>query len=205
MQASSATHEWMNSWKKFQQGNFSVLGDVFQLLYKELYYYGLKIVPMPDLVKDTIQDLFVDIWHRRKKMTEIGNIKAYLFIAVRRKLLRCIETIRKENKAENLPQEPFIFSVEDFLINEEDNSDVYTQLIQSMQKLTDRQREVILLRFNHELEFSEISMIMGINIQSVRNLLFRSLQNIRKDMNDAGIKGTDDIEVFLFYIFRHKK
>jgi DNA-directed RNA polymerase specialized sigma24 family protein len=74
-----------------------------------------------------------------------------------------------------------------------------------MDGLTDRQREVILLRFFHGLEFHEISQVLQMNIQSVRNLLFRSLDKIRKDLSDQGVTSVDNVEMFLFTIFTKKE
>ena len=47
--------------------------------------------------------------------------------------------------------------------------------------LTGRQKEIIYLRFIHEMSFDEISEIMEINIQSARNLLARSMEKLRKE------------------------
>jgi RNA polymerase sigma factor (sigma-70 family) len=194
-----------DSWQKFRQGNHAVLGEIFQNLYKELYFYGLKLVAVPDLVKDTIQDIFTDVWDRRQKMNGVDNIKAYLFVSVRRKLLKRIEKLRNESFFHPSLVEPMVFSTEDFIVKEETDSQVIVALVQSLKKLTERQREVVLLRFNHELEFQEIAMVMDMNVQSARNLLFRALENIRRDMNASGIIGSSDIEMFLLIVFQKKE
>lgn len=49
-----------------------------------------------------------------------------------------------------------------------------------MRGLSGRQKEIIYLRFVHEMSFDEISEIMDIHVQSARNLLFRSIEKIRK-------------------------
>ena len=50
-----------------------------------------------------------------------------------------------------------------------------------MRGLSNRQREIIYLRFVHEMSFEEISVIMNIHVQSARNLLARSMDKIRKE------------------------
>lgn len=50
-----------------------------------------------------------------------------------------------------------------------------------MRGLSNRQREIIYLRFVHEMSFEEISVIMDIHVQSARNLLARSMDKIRKE------------------------
>ena len=201
---SSPSNNPHDAWSNFKGGDFASLGILFEAYYQELFYYGIKIVAMPELVKDAIQDLFTDVWERRKNMVSVENIKAYLIISLRRELLHRITKIRKENAHDQQPHLQFSFSAEDFLISTEQNSEHSHALTQSMAGLTERQREVILLRFFHGLEFPEISQVLEMNIQSVRNLLFRSLDKIRKDMSDKGIAGVENVEMFLWSVFSKK-
>jgi RNA polymerase sigma factor (sigma-70 family) len=194
-----------DAWGNFKGGDFASLGILFETHYQELFYYGIKIVAMPELVQDTIQDIFADVWERRNSMVTVSNFKAYLLISLRNDLIRRINRIRKESSSDAIPTLQFSFSPEDFLISNEQNSEHTRLLSVSMDGLTDRQREVILLRFFHGLEFHEISQVLQMNIQSVRNLLFRSLDKIRKDLSDQGVTSVDNVEMFLFTIFTKKE
>ncbi|MBV5312606.1 MAG: sigma-70 family RNA polymerase sigma factor [Prolixibacteraceae bacterium] len=199
------SNQLQDIWSNFKGGDFASLGILFETHYQELFYYGIKIVALPELVKDTIQDLFTDMWERRSKMSTVENIKAYLIISLRRELIHRISKVRKENMDDQLLPLQFSFSAEDFLISTEQNTEHSRLLTKSMEGLTDRQREVILLRFFHGLEFQEISQALEMNIQSVRNLLFRSLDKIRKDMSEQGVTGVENVEMFLWSVFGRKK
>lgn len=193
------------AWNKFRGGNFDSLGLLFEIHYQELFYYGIKIVDLPELVKDVIQDLFADVWERRDKMASINNFKAYLLISLRRELIRRITKIRKETQSEEVLTLQFSFSAEEFLIHNEETQSHSRLLADSLSSLTERQREVILLRFFHNLEFAEIGQVLEMNIQSVRNLLFRALDKIRKDLANQGVAGVENVEVLLWNIFQQKK
>lgn len=200
-----SSNQQFDPWRNFKDGDFSSLGILFEKHYRELFYYGNKIVVLPEMVKDAIQDLFIDVWERRDKMTEVENIKAYLIISLRRELIRRSLKIRKETSTDQSFASQFSFSPEDFLISSEQNAEHTEILSRSMESLTDRQREVILLRFYHNLEFYEVSQVLEMNIQSVRNLLFRALDKIRKDMSDQGVTGVENVEMFLWLVFGQKK
>ena len=113
--------------------------------------------------------------------------------------------IRKENVSESELSIQFSFSPEDFLISSEQTLEHTKLLAKSMELLTDRQREVILLRFYHNLEFFEIASVLEMNVQSVRNLLFRALEKIRRELSEQGVTGTENIEMFLWGIFAKKR
>ncbi len=180
------------------------LGDIFEKQFRDLYFYGIKLVPISELVKDTIQDLFTELCDQKQRPREIQNIEAYLFVSLRRELLRRVEKLRKNNSIEETPIESFVFSEEDFLVDKDSGAAVRQQLIKCLDELTDRQREVILLRFKHEMEFVEISKVLDMNVQSVRNLLFRALEKIRKKITLSGGGKLHDLEVFLFTVFRKR-
>ena len=50
----------------------------------------------------------------------------------------------------------------------------------ALKALTDRQREVIYLKFNQNMSYEEIGDILGINYQSIRNLAHRAITELRK-------------------------
>lgn len=194
-----------DAWDSFKSGDFDSLGILFELHYQELFYYGIKVVDLSELVKDTIQDLFADVWERRDKMLNVSNFKAYLIISLRHELIRRAGKLRTELLSNEISSLQFSFSAEEFLINDEEIKSQSRLLANSLSSLTEKQREVILLRFFHNLEFEEMAQILDINIQSVRNLLFRSLEKVRKDMADQGITNTENIEMMLWVLFSQKK
>jgi len=193
------------AWDNFKSGDFDSLGGLFELHYQELFYYGIKVIDLSELVKDTIQDLFAEVWERRDKMMNVANFKAYLIISLRRELIRRAGKLRRESLADEISSLQFSFSAEEFLINDEEIKSQSRILANSLSSLTEKQREVILLRFFHNLEFEEMAQILDINVQSVRNLLFRSLEKVRKDMNDQGITNIENIEMMLWFLFAQKK
>jgi len=71
---------FQEAWMNFKGGDFASLGILFEIHYQELFYYGIKIIAIPELVKDTIQDLFADVWEYRARMASVENFKAYLIL-----------------------------------------------------------------------------------------------------------------------------
>ncbi len=201
MKIAKATSNCSEEQERFKEGELSLLGELFCTYYQELFYYGIKLVAMPEMVKDTIQDLFIDLWRKPQNIGKVKNLKAYLISSFRHELIRRIGQFRKESPVVSLKTCQFEFSQEDFLIAEEENTEYSEFLSQSLKGLTERQREVILLRFFHNLEFPEMSRILLISIQSVRNLLFRALDKIRKDLSEKKVSGFHDVEIFLLHVF----
>lgn len=191
-------------WKQFKAGDQEALGKIFYNYFHELYFYGVKILPVADLVKDVIQEMFVRLWDRRESIGEVVNVKPYLLVTLRNELIRAAKENRFAEMEISLKSEPFILAVDDFMIREESSKELNQRLVNSLNQLSDRQREVILLRFYHNLEFEELAEVMEMKVQSVRNLLFRSLEKIRKDFKKTDFHISESIEIILFNFFQKK-
>lgn len=189
--------------QRFQAGDRDALGHIFRHYFSELYSYGLKIIANPDLVKDQIQDLFVHFWEERQRLGEIRNLKVYLLVSLKNNLLRAIKRQRNDESEDN--HELFVISAEDFIIEQEDGHVLSRQVAECIERLSSRQREVIFLRFYHNLDFLQLADVMGMNVQSVRNLLFRGLEKIRQEIGDSDIHQSDKIEFILFQLFARIK
>ena len=192
-------------WWRIKKGDQEALGKVFHNYYNELYYYGIKIIPDEEKVKDAIQDLFVVIGERGAKLGEVENIKAYLLSSLRRKLLKNPKRQFLIFTDSTGIEKEFAFSPEDFMVHQEQAKTFSRQLNHCFSQLTPRQREVVFLRFYHELPLSEIANVLNMNIQSARNLLFRALSKLRKLILAESITEWGNLELFLLSVFSNLK
>jgi len=169
-------------WQSFIGGDNGAL----KLLYTEfsdvLYGFGLRFTTDTDLVKDGIQDLFLDLFKYRQSLAADVNVKSYLFTSLKRKI--CL--VLKKNAAEiNQSFEiPFLISgsTEERIINEEQQSELLGRLNRQLELLPSRQKEALYLRFNSELEYEEIAVVMNISVETCRTLVYRAVKQLRERM-----------------------
>jgi RNA polymerase sigma factor (sigma-70 family) len=145
-----------------------------------MFAYGLCITPDRDLIKDCIQDVFVNVYNLRKTLQR-ENIKFYLMKALRNELYRAFrdakETISLEECGDELA---LVHSVEDIYMEREREEGLRIDVRKMLSVLTPNQRKAVYHKYIEELSLQEISDIMGINYQSVQNLIQRSIQKIRE-------------------------
>lgn len=175
-------------WEGVRKGNESAFSDLFKLYYSDIYHYGISIVNHPDLVKDTIQDVFSRLWEKRASIGEARNPKAYLLTSFRRKLFLnkedyCFETT--DDIIRDAAQNKFSFEPSDFLETNELSEQFRHSLLQALNSLSARQQEIIVLRFYHQLRYGEIAQIMSVNEQTVRNLMHRIIEKLRNKIDPA--------------------
>lgn len=188
-------------WIELKRGDPDVLKVLFFRYYNDLYFYGTKLVNDQNLVVDTIQDLFSGLWEGRKRLSEVQHIKAYLFKVYRNKLLQAPPKKMIQfslSDTGQLPDKSFIISHEDVIIEEETRLQMSKTISAVLEELTDRQKEILYLKFYTGLTHDEISDALGMNKQSVSNLLNRSINSFRKKM-----KSFDFAAFLIFLEFLH--
>jgi RNA polymerase sigma factor (sigma-70 family) len=171
-------HRWLN----FLHGDKSALSSIFLEFHDDLFRYGHRLSGDENLVKDSIQDLFLKLWKNRSNLRPIDDIKPYLFRSLRNHIIDSLELEKSRLILDNETDYPFYitYSPEDFLINHQVSEEIRMKVINTLNKLTSRQREAIYLRYFEELDFETIAITMDMNVQSVRNTLQRGFQVMRE-------------------------
>jgi RNA polymerase sigma factor (sigma-70 family) len=171
--------EW---WPLLVKGNKQAFSELFLAYHDDLFRYGTRLLRDQETINDCIQNLFLKIWKNRNNLEHVKDIKPYLFRSLRNHIFDSIELRRQDLPIENDTEDYFNveFSAEDFLITCQTEKDQHEVVIRLLNQLTSRQRHAIYLRYFEDLEFEEISQIMNMNVQSVRNLISRGLLVMRK-------------------------
>lgn len=170
-------------WNSLRNGDQKALEEIYRTYFSELYSYGRKLSRDENTVEDCIQELFVDLWNRRDKLSETDSIKPYLFVSLKRKIFHTIKKLRKSTDTE-LEEKHFDaeLSIDEILIAEETTSEQKSSLKSAFQSLSDRQKEILYLKYYSEMDYEEITEIMEMNYQSARNLVSRAIQKLSKHM-----------------------
>lgn len=143
--------------------------------------YGLKIHPQQAFVKDCIHDVFLNIWTRRQKLSQVENVKAYLFTSLR---LRIIEQSTSDRAREQRQQhfameaDTRLLNIEQLKVAGEQEQEKRKILKKAVDNLSKRQKEAVYLKFFNGFTNEEIADIMGVNKQSVYNLVSQAIKNM---------------------------
>lgn len=170
------SERYINSQSEYLE-TFSGLYDSYVNL---LFNFGCKITSDRELVKDCIHDIFVKMYNKQIDMENVMNIRSYLYVSLKNKL--CDE-LRKKNHFTDKELEDYQHvsdkNAEDEFIHNEKESFSSQTLTRLMSELSGREREAITLYYLENKKYEDISELMGINYQSLRNLIYRGLTRLR--------------------------
>jgi RNA polymerase sigma factor (sigma-70 family) len=170
-------------WNRFRGGDDSAFAILFELFSEPLYRYGMKFITDESLVKDYIQDLFVKLHEQRASLPPSLNPKFYLLLTMKNLIMD--EMIKNQRLVYVPPEElPFIatYSFVDEEFDKEEEEQRMEKFNGIFKMLKPRQKEAIYLRYQLDLSYEEVAGLLGVNYQSARNLIHRSITKIRKNV-----------------------
>ena len=147
-----------------------------------LFAFGSRFTTDREMLKDCIHDVFVKLYTRRDNLGPIDNVDNYLFISLRNRIndeFRRNVKVRDEEICEaNMHA---VADNEEYMHERMERQQALTDSVtQYFNKLSPRQQQIINLYYIEERKYDDICRIMGINYQSVRNLMHRSISRLRE-------------------------
>lgn len=172
-------------WQSFKNGSQDAFHTVYLDHFKSLIQYGLRIINNEELVKDVIHDLFVKIWNNKSTLTDVAHIRSYLLVSLRMSLLNKVKQNNRIQLYEEVEQLPFEmeFSVESKFVQKEAHTLQQRMLIEALNQLSPRQKEVIYLRYFEELDYDTIASIMELTVKATYKLTARGIDALKAIMN----------------------
>lgn len=174
-------HEHYNVlWQRSAAGDREAFGELVEAHYQILFNYGTHFTSDRELLKDTLQDLFISLWEKREAL-KIKHPTIYLLRSVRNNLYLSFRKVSGSiiSLDATLHDQSDEFTIEKALIQEESVTSKKSKIIAAIHTLPKRQKEAIFLKFYQGLENEQIAELMFVNRQSVANLLHKAILNLR--------------------------
>jgi len=186
-------------WNQLKAGKRQALESIYRNNFAHLYNYGKKLSRDESLIEDCIQDLFVELWEKRDRLGDTDSIKPYLLVSIRRKIINTANKLQKTISDKEPTDESFEaeLSIDSLLVEDEKKRENQHKLREAMLKLSHRQREVIYLKYQQNMDYKDIADSMNINYQSVRNLVSKAISQLSKHIGFIGV-------LILFDLFEYK-
>jgi len=184
-QAPFDKERYIDLWTSFINGDNDAFSEIYKNSYKALYSYGLSFKITDEQVRDIIQDLFVKLYTRPALVRDSSTLRPFLFTAMRNACINMIKAEKKHSGLEKIEEFEVNYSIVENSIEDREEEDRIKNLVKNiLDQLTTRQREIIHLRFLHQMEYEEISKVMDMSEQAARNLTYRAMDKIRKENSD---------------------
>lgn len=173
-------------WNSFRSGGDSAFIKIYEIYFPILYSYGHQFTNDTDLIKDSIQEFFIELRSNRSRLGETTSVKAYFFKSMRRRLLRALSK-KKLLLYDGHLEKDFDFEIslswESIVINNQIEAEQRLKLEGAFDKLSKRQKEAIIYFYYEGLSYEEIASIMDLaKVKYARTLVYRSIDKLKEEI-----------------------
>lgn len=164
--------------EEFKNGNEKAIRQLYDIHYRPLCYFNLKIVNFYQEAEDISTETFLKLIQKRKDFESLSQIKSFLYTVSKN---ACLDFLRKEKRHKKSYQEiPHLSTFEESIIDQEMISAKVLQSIYSEIELLPNQcKQVFKMIYFEGLPTSKVAQEMGISTQTVLNQKAKALAKIR--------------------------
>ena len=168
-------------WQKFLLGDDKSFDRLYDKFVRILFLYGLQFTYDRELVKDCIQDVFLQVFKTRTQLYHVKNVGVFLHVALKNRIFNALkkEKIHARYITASAFSEIDDYTAEQKLESLEEEQQNRSRMEKMMKLLTPQQRKVIHYKYIEDLSLEEISVRLKINYQSVQNILQRAIKKIK--------------------------
>jgi RNA polymerase sigma factor (sigma-70 family) len=175
-------------WQRSVAGDKEAFCQLVEAHYKVLFNYGATFTSDRELIKDTLQDLFIHLWEKRETL-RIQYLTMYLLRSIRNNLFQSfrgtpLDSVAIDQEVHDRADE---FTIENSLIFQEADSEKKQKIKKAIATLPRRQKEVIFLKFYQGCDNEQIADLMQVNRQSVANLLHKAILHLRATFDQVSL------------------
>jgi len=176
-------HLLLDLWHQSQAGDSVAFCHLTDKLYRTLFNYAFNFTSDREFIKDSIQELLINIWEKRQRI-EIQFVAIYFLKSIRNQLL---QEFRRNNSHSFLEIDE-AGQISDYRTVETDieQNEIYSEnqfkVRNAVNELPKRQKEAVFLKYFEGMENEQIADLMQVNRQSVANLLFKALSTLKSQI-----------------------
>lgn len=148
---------------------------LFLPYHRKLYRIAFRFLENEADAEDLLQDVYLQLWERRKDLSVIANAEAYCCTLVKNRCLDKLKSVRHyvSESISGRDEAPEEFTPEERL----EAKDELRCVEGLMERLPEPQQTVMQLRHINDCTMEEIEQVTGLNAVNIRVLLSRGRKN----------------------------
>lgn len=149
-------------------GDEGAFKKIYYLFYKKLFLFSLALVKTKEAAEEITEDVFIRIWQQRSHLSDIHNLRIYLYIATKNTALNYLSKKAKDNLTEpfddiNIDLYKSTVTPEELLITAE----MYRKIQLQVEALPPRCKMIFKLIREDGLRYKEVSDILNISVNTI--------------------------------------
>jgi RNA polymerase sigma-70 factor (ECF subfamily) len=156
-----------------KEGDHNAFDEIVRRHQDFVYRLALSYLHQREVARDVAQNVFVSAYKGIYYLRNESALRPWLYRICRN---NCLNVIRRENLERKYSPE----------VSEADNPDLSLGIMvkEMISRLEDQYRQVIILRYYHDLKYKQIAELLGISLSSVKVRIFRAKSVLKKMLEE---------------------
>lgn len=153
--------------------------ELYHLFHKRLHYFAFALVKTKEAAEEIVEDVFIRLWNQRSSITEINNLKIYLYTATKNTALNYLSKKARESIVE--PFDNIDIALQETGVSPEQimiTAETYQKIRQAVEALPPRCKMIFKLIREDGLRYKEVSEILNISINTIDAQMAIAVQRI---------------------------
>ena len=183
-----AEYNELTALQRLSEGDETAFDQLFHANWDHVYSAAFTMTRSADIADDIAQETFISLWRDRQNLTEIKNLKGFLYTHVKfqvHKVFRRMKVedafamyLRHKGSTENeVPEQEASLAVKELEVS----------LQRGVAQLSPQQQRAFRLSREQGLTHEDISKLMGVSKKTVKDYIVRSLAFLRPYLDHYGI------------------
>lgn len=171
--------------QKVPRGYQDAFVEAYRSYYPRVFAYIYSRIGNVELSKDLVAEVFEKAYVKGHSVREPAAYETWLFMVARNMVIGHYRRNKRESERIDRMKESLWLS--EHPSNPEDDalrSEAVSNLMRHLRRLSQRDQELLSLRFDGELTYSEIGRVLKMSPASVRVSIFRALKRLRNLMKE---------------------
>ena len=153
--------------------------SVFCKHYTDLVVYAFGILKSRDDAEDVVQEVFTDLWKRRKSL-DVKQLRGYLFGSVKNQSLKLLR--RKSVRDEHQRTSPFEGTKPISPLDEVQHRELTKQVRDTLDTLPDQSKRIFEMSRIQNKKYQETASELGLSIKTVEAHMSKVLKALRANL-----------------------
>ena len=164
-------------------GDENAFSRLYLCYYGRIHSYVQKLVKLPTLAEDIVQEIFIKVWEARTRLTSVKHFRAFLFAIARNHSLNSLESIARSRQRLTA----LIHHLQNHRVDDEAPEHDYRHFIEkALGTLPPRSREIFRLCREQSMTYDQVAADLGISRNAVKKhmvAVIRRLKEAKKELD----------------------
>ncbi len=164
-----------------KSGDERAFKELYLSFYKAVLFFVNQYVKDLNIAEDLAQETFFYLWKNRSRLDPSKGCRSYLLSVARSKSLNYLRNIKYDKKYASVINRQ---NKQDEVWNDIFNRDLLYKINNEINRLPDKQKEVMILSRKKYFSNKEIAQKLQVSIKTVEYRIMTALKQIRKNIDN---------------------